>query len=31
MLATIIDNSAAQNVASENAEKSMLSPYVFMF
>jgi hypothetical protein len=28
ILATMIDKSAAQKVASENAEKSMLSPYV---
>jgi hypothetical protein len=31
ILATTIDKSAAQKVASENAEKSILSPYVFMF
>ena len=28
ILATMIDKSAAQKVASENAEKSMFSPYV---
>jgi hypothetical protein len=27
----MIDRSAAQKVASENAAKSILSPYVFMF
>jgi hypothetical protein len=29
ILATMIDKSAAQKVASENAAKSILSPYIF--
>ena len=31
IFATMIDRRAAQKVASENAEKSIMSPYIFMF